>query len=70
MAMEIKEAKKQLVSDLQNNHHGIVGGGIRQKDGEPVIVVYVNSPEKQDLVPSHFEGNRVEAEVKGYARAL
>lgn len=67
--MEIREAKKQLVSTLQDRHDGIIGGGIRKKDGEPVIVVYVSSDDRQRLVPSSYEGNKVEAEVKGYARA-
>ncbi|HUC82897.1 MAG TPA: hypothetical protein VMR70_18460 [Flavisolibacter sp.] len=67
--MEIKEAKRELVSKLQNKHRGIIGGGIRQKDGEPVIVVFVTTTEQQNVVPPYYEGNKVEAEVKGYARA-
>ena len=66
---EIKEAKRELITQLQTKNQGILGGGIRLKNGEPCIVVFVSKPDQQHLVPSSYRGNEVITEVRRLARA-
>jgi hypothetical protein len=46
---------------------GVVGLGIASRDGEPVIVVYLenHSPELEGKVPAELEGFRIVTEVTG-----
>ena len=67
--MEISEAKRKLISELQEINRGILGGGIRKEKGEPVIVVFVSKPEFQHNIPGNYLGNKVVTEIKKLARA-
>ncbi len=66
----ITHAKRQLFESLRSRYEGIIGTGIKQKDGNECIVVYINAPDKKQFVPLHFMGNKVIAEVKGSLKAL
>ena len=66
----ITHAKRQLFDNLRARYEGIVGTGVKEKDGSEYIVVYINAQDKKQYVPNHFMGNKVIAEVKGVIKAL
>lgn len=66
----ITHAKRQLFESLRSRYEGIVGTGIKEKDGNEYIVVYINAQDKKQFIPNNFMGNKVVAEVKGSIKAL
>ena len=66
----ITHAKRQLFESLKTRYEGIMGTGIKEKDGHEYIVVYISAQDKKQFIPNHFMGNKVIAEVKGSIKAL
>ena len=66
----ITNAKRQLFDNLRTRYEGIVGTGIKEKEGSEYIVVYINAQDKKQYIPNSFMGNKVIAEVKGSIKAL
>ncbi|MBE7173671.1 MAG: hypothetical protein INR73_24070 [Williamsia sp.] len=66
----ITHAKRQLFESLKARYEGIMGTGIKEKDGHEYIVVYISAQDKIQYVPAHYMGNKVIAEVKGSIKAL
>ena len=66
----IAHAKRQLFESLRSRYEGIVGTGIKEKDGSEYIVVYINAQDKKQFIPTNFMGNKVIAEIKGAVKAL
>lgn len=66
----IAHAKRQLFESLRSRYEGIMGTGIKEKDGSEYIVVYINAQDKKQFIPTNFMGNKVVAEVKGSIKAL
>ena len=66
----ITQAKRQLFDSLRARYEGIVGTGIKEKDGNEYIVVYINAHDKKQFIPHSFLGNRVMTEVKGSIKTL
>lgn len=67
---DITHAKRQLFESLKTRYEGIVGTGIKEKDGHEYIVVYISTQSSKQLIPNHFMGNKVITEVKGSIKAL
>lgn len=66
----IAHAKRQLFDSLRSRYEGIVGTGVKEKDGSQYIVVYINAQDKKQFIPTNFMGNKVIAEIKGAVKAL
>lgn len=67
---DITHAKRQLFESLRTRCEGIVGTGIKEKDGHEYIVVYISMQNNNQLIPNHFMGNKVITEVRGSIKAL
>ncbi len=67
--MDIRKAMQQLLADLQAHYSGVVGGGIRQSDGNQFIVIFTSNAASQRAVPKTFMGIKVVTEKKQLARA-
>lgn len=62
--MDITEAKRELYNELKKNEKCITGAGIREENGNPIIIIYINNSEPlQSEIPSAYKGITVITEV-------
>jgi hypothetical protein len=77
-ASQILILESTAIGEVMDRHggallsiEGVVGLGIASRDGEPVIVVYLENhgPELEERLPAELEGFRVVTEVTGPSEA-
>ena len=62
--MDITEAKRELYNELKKNEKCITGAGIREHNGNAVIVIYIiNSEPLSSTIPTSYKGITVVTEV-------
>jgi hypothetical protein len=71
MSTDITKAKKSLYERLKGFSE-VSGAAIQEKNGSEYIVIFLSKASKAilDIIPSEFEGNRVEAQIKGPIHAF